>query len=156
MKSLTHNLFSIGLCFYSLSHSGVPLPQGFLLAVWLSFAINSVIDILGHTGRGSHPVRSLLTHSVFTAPLWGGFVAVASIVIPFSILKIGIGPSWTLLALGAGLLVSYAHLFLDALTEGGVFLGRGRIAIAHFSYNSPLLNVAFSMIGLVIIITLIL
>jgi hypothetical protein len=130
----------------------MPLLSGFVLAVWLSLAINGLIDILGHTRMGGTPVRSFVTHSIFTAPVWGGLVGVASVLIPYSILKIAPNSALTLLALITGVMVAYSHLFLDALTEAGVYFGRRRIAIAHFRYNNPLLNLTATIIGAALLI----
>jgi hypothetical protein len=128
------------------------LFSGFLLAAWLSLAINGLIDILGHTRMGDTPVRSFVTHSIFTAPVWGGLVGVASVLIPYSILKIDPNSALTFLALTTGVIVAYSHLFLDALTEAGVYFGRRRIAIAHFRYDNPLVNLASAMIGAALLI----
>lgn len=68
-------------------------------------------------------------------------------------------PSWLVggksnidltLYIGHSALVGMSHLLLDALTQGGVFFVGRRIAIAHFSYNNPILNYTFISIGLVL------
>ncbi len=156
MRSLTHNLFSAGLGFYFVSRFGLPPILELLLVVWLSLAINWVIDIVGHRKAGGIHVRTFVTHSIFTAPLWGGLVGVATIVVPRSVLNIDVSSTVTLLAIATGVMIAYLHLFLDALTEAGVYLGRRRIAIAHFSYNNPLLNLAFMIIGATLLVVSIL
>lgn len=152
MKSLTHNLFSAGLGLYFVSRFGLPPLLELLLVAWLSLAINWIIDTLGHTRARGIPVRTFVTHSIFTAPLWGGLVGVATIVVPRSVLNIDVSSTVTLLAITTGVMIAYLHLFLDALTEAGVYLGRGRIAIAHFSYSNPLINLGFMIIGVILLI----
>ena len=44
------------------------------LACVLSLFVNLAIDELGHVTRGGFVSRSPLTHSIFTAPLWGGVI----------------------------------------------------------------------------------
>ena len=78
-------------------------------------------------------------------------MGLASVLIPYSILKIDPNSTLVLLALITGVMVACSHLFLDALTEAGVFFGRRRIAIAHFRYNNPLVNLAAAMIGATLI-----
>ncbi len=117
------------------------------MVAWLSLAINWVIDILGHTKSGGIPIRTFVTHSIFTAPLWGGLVGVATIFVPHIVLNIDVSSTVTFLIITAGMIIACLHLFLDALTEGGVYLGRGRIAIAHFRYNNFLINLSFIIIG---------
>ncbi len=147
MKSLTHNLFSAGLGLYFVSRTSLPPLLGLLLVAWLSLAINWVIDILGHTRSGGIPVRTFVTHSIFTAPLWGGLVGAATTVVPRSVSNIDVSPTVTLLAITIGVMIACVHLFLDSFTEVGVYLRRGRIAIAHFRYNNPLINLSFMIIG---------
>ncbi|MBI3022137.1 MAG: DUF1286 domain-containing protein [Thaumarchaeota archaeon] len=152
MKSLTHNLFSAGLGLYLVSRSGLPLLLELLLVAWLSLAINWVIDILGHKKSGGIPIRTFVTHSIFTAPLWGGLVGLATILVPQNVLSIHVSSTLTLLAITTSMMIACLHLLLDSLTEGGVYLGRRRIAIAHFSYNNPVLNLGFMIIGATLLI----
>lgn len=152
MRFLTHNLFSAGLSFYFVSRFGLSPLLELLVVVWLSLAINWVIDIVGHRKAGGIHVRTFVTHSIFTAPLWGGLVGVATIVVPNRVLNIDVGSTVTLLTITTGVMIAYLHLFLDSLTEGGVYLGRRRIAIAHFSYNNPLINLGFMIIGVILLI----
>jgi len=41
---------------------------------------------------------------------------------------------------------------LDVLTEGGVYLGRRRVALAHLRYDNVILNGAFAFIGVLLIL----
>jgi hypothetical protein len=43
--------------------------------------------------------------------------------------------------------VTYSHLFLDSLTQAGVFFARHRIALAHRRYDSILANSLFILLG---------
>ena len=151
MKAITHDFFSVGVGFYLVSRVGGPsTPLYLLLVVWLAIATNGVIDLLGHFRRGGTPVRSFLTHSVFTAPIWGIAVAVASVYF----LDMVIGQKMTALQVlpvaGLGTVFAYSHLLLDAFTEGGVYLGRRRVAIAHLRYNNLILNGAVAALGVLL------
>ena len=151
MKAITHNLFSlgVGLCLL-VRVGGQSSPLYLLLVVWLAIATNEAIDRLGHSARGGMSVRSFLTHSIFTAPVWGIALALASLYL----LEVFVGQpmttSQTLLAGWLGTAMAYSHLLLDALTEGGVYLGRRRAALAHMRYNNLVLNGAFAALGVLL------
>ncbi len=57
----------------------------------------------------------------------------------------------TLFVAGLGIVLAYSHLLLDALTEGGVYLWRRRIALAHLRYNNLILNGAFAALGVLLV-----
>lgn len=79
MKALTHDVFSLGVGSYLVFHlERLPVLPFLLLVVWLAFATNELIDVLGHFARGGIPVRTFWTHSVFTAPIWGIAAAIIS------------------------------------------------------------------------------
>ena len=147
MKQLTHYVFSAGICIYALSVFGFLSFASILVSLWLSLSINYVIDILGHTLRGT-PARTRLTHSVFTAPLWGGSVSLASIQVLSRAASSFLLPSMSLFWVGAGILIAMGHLFLDSMTQAGVYLWKDRVAIAHFRYNNLALNAGFIAAGL--------
>lgn len=152
-KSVTHNVFSAGLCIFAVVFFGAFLPVSLLLAVWLSFSVNFVIDVLGHSKRARGPVRSWTTHSVFTAPLWGASPGVLTAAFVAGTLQLA--PADDLLELSAvlGALAGLSHLFLDSLTEGGVFLWRRRrIALAHLGNGGVLLNATFSFLGILLVV----
>lgn len=151
MKSITHDVFSLGVGLYVAYYLERPPVLLFLLVVWLALAVNEVIDVLGHVPRLGRPVRSFWTHSVFTAPAWGAATALASAYIVGSLLGRGFTAPQMLFVVGLGILVAYSHLLLDALTEGGVFLGRRRFALAHFRYDNVLLNGAFAALGVLLL-----
>ena len=54
---------------------------------------------------------------------------------------------WTFM----GILVSEEHLFLDSLTEAGVYALKRRIAIAQFNYDNMTLNIGFALLGVLLI-----
>ncbi|MDA4118657.1 MAG: DUF1286 domain-containing protein [Thaumarchaeota archaeon] len=151
MKALTHNIFSVGLGLYLVLRLAQQPLLEVLLVIWLAFATNGVIDSLGHRTRGGMAVRSFVTHSIFTAPLWGIAVAVSSLYLLDLMTGQKIGIAQLSAAAGLGVLLAFSHLFLDALTEGGVFYGRHRMALAHFSNNNEILNGIFAGLGAVLI-----
>jgi hypothetical protein len=124
LKALTHNLFSIGVGLFLLLRLEQQPLREVLLVIWLAFATNGVIDILGHRNRDGTAVRSSVTHSVFTAPVWGIAVAIFSFYLLDILTGQILGITQLSLAVELGVLLAYSHLFLDALTEGGVFYGR--------------------------------
>jgi membrane-bound metal-dependent hydrolase YbcI (DUF457 family) len=141
---VTHVVFGAGSAF-AIS----PVAPAYLrlyLAVALSLLVNPVIDGLGHTRRGGFIARTPLTHSVFTAPLWGCAVGYLIWAVPMELGMESLAPlEWVVFA---GTVVSLGHLLLDSLTERGVYLLRGRMALAHFRSGNFLLNSAFVALGL--------
>lgn len=111
-----------------------------------------MIDRAGHSrrtigGRPSIPVRAWRTHSVYTAPLWGGLVGVLTALAYLALKQWpgGLGDiwqPWPVFVFGLlGAYASYTHLFLDSLTEAGIYTKRNRrVALAHFRYNNGPLN----------------
>jgi len=152
LKAVTHNIFSFGLSIFLLSKTGHLSVLSSLVALWLTFAVNTVIDVFGHTRKNDIPIRSFITHSVFIAPLWGAAVGIATIILPYSIFNLSAESAFELLGAGLGVTIACTHLLLDALTQAGVYLGRRRrIAIAHMSYDNPGLNFAFVVLGLLLL-----
>ena len=152
MKSVTHIVASAGASFYIARHAGFSLLFSFLVALWLSFAINWVIDALGHETKHGRPVRTTLTHSVFLAPVWGGLVGCVSFVLANEVIQ---SQSSLLLAIFSTLLgglIALLHLLLDAMTEKGVFWRGRRVALMHARYDDSLLNGAFILLGLLLLI----
>jgi hypothetical protein len=151
VKQLTHYVFSAGACIYALSLLGLLSLSSALVSVWLSLSINYVIDVLGHTFRGT-PSRTRLTHSIFTAPLWGGSVALTSIEVLSRVTSPSLLPSASLFWAGAGILIAMGHLFLDSMTQAGIYFWKERIALAHFRYNNIALNAGFIALGLLFLL----
>jgi hypothetical protein len=151
LKAITHDLFSLGVGLYLVFRIYGPSNYLYLfLILWLAFATNEVIDRLGHSARGGMSVRSFWTHSIFTAPVWGVALALASVYLLDALIGQPMTPSQTLLAAWLGTVMAYSHLLLDALTEGGVYLGRRRAALAHMRYNNLVLNGAFAALGVLL------
>jgi len=150
LKAVTHNIFSFGLTIFLLSRTGHLSVLSLFVALWLTFAVNTLIDAFGHTRKNDIPIRSFITHSVFTAPLWGASVGFATIVLLYSIFNLSTDSSFEWLGIALGVTIAYGHLLLDSLTQAGVYLGRRRIAIAHMSYDNSALNLAFIVSGLLL------
>ncbi|MDA4136456.1 MAG: DUF1286 domain-containing protein [Thaumarchaeota archaeon] len=152
MKAITHDAFSFGVSLYLAYHvDQSPTLALLILVVWLAFATNELIDVLGHVTKGGRPVRSFWTHSVFTAPLWGLAAALVSAYILDIIVGQAITTFQAVFIGGLGIVIAYSHLLLDALTEGGVYLGRRRVALAHFRYDNLILNGAFTALGVLLV-----
>jgi len=153
LKSITHNLFSIGLMLFVVSSFGYPAVITVMLVVIATVFTNLLIDMVGHSRLGGVSRRTWFTHSIITAPFWGAAAWSLSLVIPAAI--VGVFPPNLLLAFFAslGVLAGWSHLLLDSVTEGGVFAFDGRRrALAHFPYDSLPLNIAFSALGLTLLL----
>jgi len=136
VKLITHYVFTVGLLAWML-----PGYLGILLSVWLAFSVNRLIDF-GHTSKKSYPARSWITHDLFTVPFWGlavGFLTYY--VLQYAKTEVP-------LVISAGVVSAISHLFLDSITESGIFVAGKRRALAHFSYNNALVNVIFITAGL--------
>ena len=148
MKALTHNLFSLGVGVYLVFRIVQPAPLYLILVVWSAFTTNALIDVLGHVSKGGMSVRAARTHSIFVAPLWGIAVSVASLYALDIVTGLEMTALQAVFAAGLGAVLAYSHLLLDALTEGGVFFARRRIALAHLRNNNLVLNAVFAGLGI--------
>ncbi len=152
MKALTHNLFSLGVGVYLLLRTEQPPNlSDVLLVVWLAFATNWVIDFFGHASRDGLSVRSFRTHSVFLAPVWAIATALASAYALDAMTGQNLTATEGIYLAALGTTLAFSHLLLDALTEGGVFLGRRRIALAHLRNNNVVANAVFSAVGVLLL-----
>ncbi len=157
MKLITHYIFSIGLVAFVVARF-LPSPIGLsiatLIGLGLAIIVNFVIDVLGHRrkvvdtpqGYRNVPARTRLTHSIFTAPIWGAVMGWGLL----GVLLNGSQPA-IIWAVELGVIIAAGHLLLDSFTMAGVYSFRKRIAIAHWKYNSFLGNGLFIMIGVVLI-----
>lgn len=150
MKELAHYAFSVGASVYALSVLGFFSLPAVVASVWLSLSVNYVIDILGHSHQ-PYPSRTRLTHSVFTAPVWGALVSLASVVAFTQVTAGSTQPMVVIPWVFAGVLIAIGHLFLDSFTQAGVYYWKHRVAIAHFRYDNPLLNASFVLVGLTLL-----
>ena len=148
---MTHDVFSLGVGIYIVFRVVQPTIPLLFLVVWLAFATNELLDVLGHVKRGGMPVRSFWTHSVITAPLWGVAASLVSAYLLDKLLGQGMTISQALFVGGLGIVFACSHLLLDALTEGGVYLGRRRLALAHMRYDNPILNGIFTALGVLMV-----
>jgi len=152
LKAITHDVFSLGVGLYLVHYLDRPPTLSFLvLVVWLAFATNELIDALGHATRGGRPVRSFWTHSVFSAPVWGIAAALVSARLLDIVLDRAMTTPQALFLAGLGAILAYSHILLDALTEGGVYIGRRRVALAHLRYDNLILNGIFIGLGMLLV-----
>ncbi|HEV2390422.1 MAG TPA: DUF1286 domain-containing protein, partial [Nitrososphaerales archaeon] len=103
MKSITHDVFSLGVGLYVVFRVVQPTLSLLVLTVWLAFATNELIDLLGHVKRDGRPVRSFWTHSVITAPVWGVAAAFVSAYLLDTILGEAMSISQALFVGGLGI-----------------------------------------------------
>jgi hypothetical protein len=80
--------------------------------------------------------------------LWGAIISSLSVYIFSQVVPSGpelaVLGFWTTM----GILIALGHLFLDSMTQAGVYYWRNRMAIAHFKYDNLALNAAFILAGL--------
>ncbi len=139
MKLVTHHFFSVGIT--SLATSGWPLGLGLAAAFISAYLTDTIIDVAGHSrNQNGFPVRTRLTHSVLTAPVWGFLIG--------AVVGTFLGVGFAAGAVG-GLAASFCHLFLDAACESGIYapFRRWRIAGGRIPYNDPLTNGTFLLAG---------
>ncbi|ACP50054.1 Protein of unknown function DUF1286 (plasmid) [Sulfolobus islandicus Y.N.15.51] len=169
MKLRTHYIFSTGLL--TLLDS-VLFHEYFYYALILSGIVsvigNSLIDRIGHkeiaTRYGYIPVRTPLTHTIPRSVVWG-IVSVVPVFILLLIYYYGfsyheyyfsLSNKVVLLILLNGVVVGPSHLFLDVFTERGIYHkvnGKWRrFALAHFSYDNPLVNGLAILLGIIMLL----
>ena len=169
----THDIFTAGVL--SLAGSFFIKNPVFNIstAFILSLVGNHAIDMLGHEKQIIErpaktqgffkrkkeieilPVRTYRTHSFLRGTVYG-FVPALILYIFFRHVK-NMGntalpyPDTLNFILIQGLLVGPAHLFLDSLTEGGIFVKRNgswrRWSIVNFKYDNFFANLATSLAG---------
>jgi len=142
----THRLAGVAL---ALLLVGVALRQPLtitFLAVAAALLTDTAIDALGHRRKGNVPTRTWLTHTPLTAAAAGALTALAVALTFRGLTRLPVDPSLIILA---GVLASQAHMALDAVTGGGIYLTRTRrLALAHLRYNNPALNTAIGLASL--------
>jgi hypothetical protein len=129
----------------------------FYIGLYSAVAVNWVIDKFGHTVVNGHPRRAFATHSVFTAPVVGAVVTVVPVMLFVSSAGASVSgyipnvPLFILALAAIGVVAAYTHLFLDAFTEGGIYVVR-RHALAHCAYNNVIVNGAAIVAGLGLVV----
>ncbi len=142
----THVVFSAGAVVALLP--SLPVDVRFLLAGASSVLVNFVIDAFGHSMHGDFVARSPLTHSVVTAPIWGGALGYVLWAAGANFGVVGV--DLQVACVSAGVIVALVHLLLDSLTERGVYLLTDRMALAHFRSDNGILNTLFLLGGFVL------
>jgi membrane-bound metal-dependent hydrolase YbcI (DUF457 family) len=102
------------------------------------------MDRAGHERKGFGTQRTWVTHSIFTGSALG---IVLGILVAFGFEYVNLPFSFVVFAL-QGFFSALSHLFLDSITEGGIFIFTKRFALAHFHYDNPFLNTGFSLLGI--------
>ncbi|MFG1389691.1 DUF1286 domain-containing protein [Acidiplasma aeolicum] len=155
MKLMVHYIFSTGIL--SLINSYFTgFFRGFSIAVIMSFLGNTVIDHFGHkrkiTKYGLIPVRSPSTHSFENSIIIGLSISFFIILIMYIFNNL-VPITITVIS---GILVGPSHLFLDAFTQGGIYIKSKkhwrRFAIAHLRYNNKIINATTAFFGIFLII----
>ena len=145
---LTHVVFGAGVV--SALFASLPFDVRLPLAGASSILVNFVVDAFGHTRHGGFVARSPLTHSVVTAPVWGGALGY---VLWAAGMNFGlVGASLEEVFLVGGVVAALAHLFLDSMTEKGVYFITNRFALTHFGSGNSLLNAGFVACGLALLL----
>jgi len=106
------------------------------------------MDHLGHERKGFWTRRTWVTHSIFTGSALG---IVLGILLAFGFQYANLPFSFVVFAL-QGFVSALSHLFLDVITEGGIFIFTKRFALAHFRYNNPFLNTGFALLGIFLLV----
>ena len=70
---------------------------------------------------------------------------------PIDHIVLGQAMTTPLFVAGLGAVLAYSHILLDALTEGGVYIGRRRAALAHLRYDNLILNGTFTGLGVLLV-----
>jgi membrane-bound metal-dependent hydrolase YbcI (DUF457 family) len=105
------------------------------------------MDHLGHERKGFGTRRTWITHSIFTGSALGLFLGIL-LALGFEYANLPF--SFVVFAL-QGFVSALSHLFLDAITEGGIFILTKRFALAHFKYDNPFLNTGFALLGILLL-----
>ena len=157
MKIKTHNAFGIGILSVLGMFLTAPL-NALISAAILTVLTNQLIDGLGHAKNAQgYPVRTPFTHTIFRSIFWGLAPAILLFLIFNSlrhtqVFHITGYPYWILIQ---GALAGPLHMFLDAITEGGIFRKVNgkfkRFALFHIRYDNPMWNMFFQFIGIILI-----
>jgi len=162
----THYVFSTGLLTFLGSLITRDPFEALVFTGIVSVLANTLIDQLGHEMvwvEGKElPRRTPLTHTWFRSILWGSLVTVAVTLLSYIALFNHYyyyndfqARELIALAIISGIVVGPSHMFLDALTEKGIYVKKDgrwvRFAVAHFKYNDPLANGLATLGGIMLI-----
>lgn len=153
MKTRTHNIFTTGVLTLTGALFIAPV-YSFISASVISVISNNIIDKYGHETNGlGIPVRTYRTHSPLRALFWGLLPALVLIAVVQYIRNSFIFPlpDYFYCLAAQGLLSGELHLLLDLPTEGGIFINKKSVALGHFAYNNPLVNLAAAAAGFLLI-----
>jgi len=151
MKLRAHYIFSSGLLSL-ITVFFIPFLYAVFLAGFISFIGNSFIDYFGHEIKGKYISRTPRTHTVYRSILWGLLLS-----LPIGVLYF-VFPSFYFVfsVILDGLLVGPSHMLLDVFTERGIYHkvnGKWRrFALAHFSYDNPLVNGLAIIAGVIMLL----
>jgi hypothetical protein len=158
MRLWTHVIFAFAVTFYIAVR--VFNSQNFLFPLAIAWLTNHIIDGLGHERKGPYISRKAGTHSLsgaiivaaFVSALFYGLTLIPSFVaIPteylqaVSYLRVPLKQIVTF-----NLLSTFSHLFLDLITERGIFFRKKRVGIFGFSGNG-IMNSVFIVLSLLLI-----
>ena len=153
MKTRTHNIFTTGVLTLTGALFIAPV-YSFLSGAFISVISNNIIDKYGHEKNGfGMPVRTYRTHSPLRALFWGLLPALVLTLVVQYLRNSFIfpAPAYFYCITAQGFLAGELHLLLDLPTEGGIFINKKRVALGHFAYNNPLVNLAAAAAGFLLI-----
>jgi len=151
-------LFTI-LDSYMLDYTLIYLTVG--LGMLLAILVDNVIDKAGHKqiftyAHGVIQKRTPLTHDIASAPIIGGSIGFiygyAFMHLFRGIYVLELLDKYPIIFAIAGVLTALTHLFLDSLTEAGIFILGKRFRIAGFSYDNIPLNILFWLLSLMLLL----
>lgn len=163
MKLRTHYIFSAGLISLVLSLIfRINFLDNITISLLVSILGNTVIDRLGHreitTRFGEIPVRTPLTHTIPRSVAWGLVSTLPLLAILLYLTHYYYLQWYTTFFISiliSGILVGPSHMLLDAFTEKGIYVKKNgkwrRFALAHFRYDSPLVNGLAILVGAIML-----
>jgi|ECHnycMinimDraft_1075156.scaffolds.fasta_scaffold08657_2 hypothetical protein len=142
MKLRTHYVFSLGLLSLLDSFILNDFLEVIIISGIISVTANNVIDYLGHEIRGKYVSRTPRTHTLPRSIGWGLLTSLPIVLASYFLLY---SPTeLMLITILDGVIVGPSHMLLDIFTEKGIYHkvnGKWRrIALAHFSYDNPIVN----------------
>lgn len=129
-----------------------PMVQYNPLVIFLAYLPSAItdwaIDKFGHKfSPDGYMTRTMVTHSIVTAPIWGFSIGLALTWILRSWLIWLFGNEQILILAGVG--ASLVHLLLDSITANGIYFPVKRMSLSNFKSDSPALNAALGFSSLI-------